>query len=737
MELSSLSGTGLNCVGKAATSEDGLELNMVEIQSGSASLPKHLAESCKLSETEKQIPPEVPADGYNYSTYNIKVGGEEKVLVTFCESVDHFHCQLYRNVHILDKIWKSIAKLSDKAQYSTHSLGPNLICLAKYTDNQWYRGLIVERSPNLKVHFVDYGDTLAVLDSDICPFPPEANNARSAPVQAVPLGLFNVPADLPQEVNDWFAVHAVGNTFTILVVAKGKKGKLLVELFDGSLNVNALIREKVTKMTFPKMTAVVSKTANQLSASKKTVPNEDCSLRELTRSSVLKNRGQEVHNNNTQQMEQIKVYVYKWLHIIPNTTLDVYASSIAGPDYFWSQNENTEHLNRISSIAKEAAKTQEMIPPELIKPGIPCLALFSDDNQWYRAQVTEEGDKKVHVLFVDYGNESDVEKKDVRYLPKNLLEMAPQAFLCRLDGFESSGSWDETVYDEFYNIIVDKPLKVTVVAMENYSENSVPQHAVTMECDKIVVNKVIEKYWKSLSAEECGDGGAQTKTSNKEFQTGNKHILDPSKGTRSRSMYKQPEVFRSETEMVYASCIAEPKFFWCQFGRTEELCEVSQLAQEAGNTEQDMTFLQSLGPGSHCLALFPDDNLWYRALVVQKDNKTLHVLFVDYGNESDVDVLDTRPLPQNFLDKAPQAFLCHLFGFDESKGSWDDQAYDFFYNLLIDKPLKLKALSVGIHSEIPVPQYSVEIECDGVSINASMQHHWKPFSEGCGVMENL
>uniref|UniRef100_A0A3B3U5N3 Tudor domain-containing protein n=1 Tax=Poecilia latipinna TaxID=48699 RepID=A0A3B3U5N3_9TELE len=131
--------------------------------------------------------------------------------------------------------------------------------------------------------------------------------------------------------------------------------------------------------------------------------------------------------------------------------------------------------------------------------------------------------------------------------------------------------------------------------------------------------------------------------------------------------YKQPEVFKTKTEMVYASCIVEPKFFWCQFANTEDLCEVSQLAQEAGKAQQDVTFLQSLGPGSHCLALFPDDKLWCRAMVVQKDNRTVHVLFVDYGNESDIDIQDTRPLPQNLLEKVPQAFLCRLIGFDDIK----------------------------------------------------------------------
>uniref|UniRef100_A0A3P8SV92 Tudor domain-containing protein n=1 Tax=Amphiprion percula TaxID=161767 RepID=A0A3P8SV92_AMPPE len=111
-------------------------------------------------------------------------------------------------------------------------------------------------------------------------------------------------------------------------------------------------------------------------------------------------------------------------------------------------------------------------------------------------------------------------------------------------------------------------------------------------------------------------------------------------------MYKEPSISKSKTEMVYASCIAEPHFFWCQYINTEDLCKVIQLAQEAGQSDQDMTFTETLGPGSPCLALFSSDNQWHRARVMRKTDNTLHVLFVDYGNESEVDIKDVRSLPQ-------------------------------------------------------------------------------------------
>uniref|UniRef100_A0A3Q3WF60 Tudor domain-containing protein n=1 Tax=Mola mola TaxID=94237 RepID=A0A3Q3WF60_MOLML len=151
-------------------------------------------------------------------------------------------------------------------------------------------------------------------------------------------------------------------------------------------------------------------------------------------------------------------------------------------------------------------------------------------------------------------------------------------------------------------------------------------------------------------------------------------------------VYKEPSISKNQIEEVYASCIVEPCFFWCQYANAEELDKVSKLSQEAVQTQLDITFPKTLGPGSPCLALFSTDNQWYRALVMERLDDAFHVVFIDYGNETDVAVKNVRPLPESLLDMAPQAFLCSLNGFSDSKGSWDDefksQHFHIFYNII-------------------------------------------------------
>ncbi|XP_074516748.1 tudor domain-containing 6 [Sebastes fasciatus] len=732
VDLGASSNIELKCTIEDITSdEEGLLLNVVDIETPSNSTCKILIQECaQAAEDLVEIPPQVPSDAYNYSTHNIDVDGKEKVWVTYAENVNQFYCQLDRNVHFFDKVMENVKQLTGQPQCTDHPLGRDSICFARYTDSQWYRGQVEEMSPKLKVHFVDFGHTVEVNESDICPFPTEASTARSVPVQAVPLGLFEVPAEVPEGVNKWFADSAIGQSFTISVVAKGEKGKLIVELFDGPLNVNAKVREAVSKMTQQRVTVSAPEVEMTLDEERKPTLDVIIMDKEIEGGHI---DSEITHLSPPSSPEgNVNVCMYKWPNISQNKTEQVYASCIVGPYFFWCQYANAEELSKVSRLAQEAGQTeQDMMFPETLGPGSPCLALFSSDNQWYRAQVISRDDNAFNVMFIDYGNESEVDIKNVRSLPQSLLEKAPLAFLCSLNGFDKSrGSWDDEVHDDFYNLLIDKPLRVTVFNMEDHSEIVVPQYTVEIECEGAVVNAAMQKYWKQVAKERVSIEYPETETFLQDGQTeSNMTHLTVSKGNANTCMYKKPNLSENKKEDVYASSIAQPHFFWCQYANTEELSKVTRLAQEAGLNEQDMTFPETLGPGSPCLALFSSDNQWYRAQIISRVDDALNVLFIDYGNESDVDIKNVRSLPPSLLEKAPLAFLCSLNGFDESRGSWDDEVYDAFYNLLVDKPLTVTVFNMEDHSEIVVPQYAVEIECEGAVVNAEMQKYWKPIAK--------
>lgn len=773
-----LSNSGFKCVIKAVTSDaDGMLLNVVDIETQSDNACRLLSQRNTQAEAHEEEPPKVSADAYVCSDFDLTIGSKERVTVTASASVGHFYCNLEKNSHLLAKVNEDIKQLFTQESCTNHKLGVNSLCIAKYTDHQWYRGQVIKMSKNPRVKFVDYGDVLMVSDHDICPLPAEATIARSVPVQAVLLGLFNVPK-VEEEVNQWFADHAVGRSFTALVVAERDGGKLLVELFEDSLDVNALVRKKISQIK-PKpcgsdknMPSVVApnvalngctppqnpmyvttalnptlhvfESKNGISAGQKlpmstrrvaarekdfdktlddgTLEHMDATLEIDQASPGLLHQADSIQSNQ----EKERICNYKVPVISTAETEEWYATCIVGPHYFWCQHSNTVELEEISKLAQK--KGQVPLDPNFLHtlgPRSPCIALFTD-NQWHRAQVIQVLEDAFDVLFIDFGNEAHVVKDNVRPAPQVCLEKAPQAFMCFLSGFqEGYGTWDDSAYDVFYNLLLDKPIKVKVISVQDHTETALPQFAVQVMSENVDVNNKMHKYWIPKDQTTILEK-SQSQTSLHSGQT--EPDVTHSMGNGSTCRYKHPTV-SDKKEEAYASSIAEPAYFWCQYANTEELDHITRLCQEAGQAPLDTTFSQTLAPGSPCLALFSSDGLWYRAQIIKTQEKAFNVVFIDYGNESDVDMECVRALPQTLLEKAPQAFLCTLNGFDKSQGSWDDAVYDVFHSLLVDKPLRLTVVKVKEQVETEPPQYSVDIECGGEFLGAVLQKYWRPVAK--------
>ncbi|XP_074548566.1 tudor domain-containing 6 [Halichoeres trimaculatus] len=698
-------------------------------------------------ESYKQLDPIVPSNGHHQADFHcvrqnandsgvFTTGRSINVKVSCIESLQKFWCQMAENNDSLHLLMKDLQNY-----YASTHPEPLVesICVARNPDdNMWYRARIIasHHSPVVDVRFIDYGPIRRIPLRDVRPIDPAFLRLHAKAFQCCLLDPKNPsnPTATPGNGNalgellkfvDSGVLSETGLKCTFKAVTTDEEGLPLyvVDIESSS--------EWACKLTAEKVAQHESQIQCNETTQKhwKTAATEHVET-ENTQIENLKQDGQTKLDSTHLSVSKgnVNTFLFKKPNIPRNQKVEVYASSVAEPHYFWCQYANTEELHKISRLVLEAGQVQQkdMFPQTLV-PGSPCLALFPSDEQWYRAQVMNRADDAVNVVFIDYGNESDINIKNVRPIPQTLLDAAPQAFLCCLDGFDvSKGSWDDKAFDDFYNLMVDKPLKLRVTNMGDHSDIHVPHYAVEIECEGLVVNAAMKKYWKKSSEESVTQKPLQTETLLSESQIGSKTTYPSfSKGNVNTLMYKEPEVSKSKAETMFASCIVEPHYFWCQFANTEKLNKVTQLAQEAGQTQHDEEFLKTLDPGSPCLALFPSDEQWYRAQVINRVDDAVNVVFIDYGNESDIGFKNVRPIPQALLDAAPQALLCSLEGFDVSKGSWDDQVYDDFYSILVDKPLRVTVLSMHNHKELAIPQVEVEVECDGVVVNEMMKKYWK------------
>ncbi|XP_056623220.1 tudor domain-containing 6 isoform X2 [Triplophysa dalaica] len=840
-----------------------------------------------------------------------------EVYLSHCNSPSNFYLHLKSEedqiLSILNEL--NCSQLSS-AQVDLHVLQPGDVVQAEYpSDGAWYRAVVQNKDEdNVHVQYIDFGNEATLTPLQIRQLEKRFLNTPLLSVHCSHEG------EMSGGKRDWTKEEVMA--FKKAAGEYGKK-KVLCRFIrhDGSAWLVRLEHQGVV-LEWPFFDVSRFQTGSQM-----------------------------IFTN-----EHILPLTFKEPALKERQTVEAYASSICGPNYFWCQFKNSEELDKISLIAQEVGNVTQTKPIllEQLFQGVLCLARFSDEL-WYRAQVIHKLANAVSVVFIDYGNESEIDLNFVKSLSHELLERPPQAFLCQLGGFKSShGMWSDVASDTFYELLVDEPLNVTIQNTVMSSDfPKCPQYNVAVECKGLLVNDLMKDYWCDLKPQLCCQGtkaktiesvqkddiakadliqferkdvnaqkvfkqhlpqatslpsrvvergmvsevyisnitslrnffvqlaededtlfslneqlnssriseadvihecsvqkGSLVKavfpedgcwyravvkgtTENDLIQVefidfGNEAIVSRSNICRldkqllsyprfsircssniedrfknqkgeeaafllkkmfgqagenklsckfikedtitwevemalngsmadsllgekwddsdlkgllicSKQMssfipvkekqmpFKKPNVSLGQMVEAFASCIVGPNYFWCQFANSGQLDQIYLAAQEYGNsTETQQIQMDRLGPGSPCWARFPDDLMWYRAQVIKKCNNSVSVLFIDFGNESDIHASSLKALPSKLLETPPQAFLCQLEGFAPSEGSWDDRAADHFHKLLVDRPLKVTVNGIENTVDPNIPPYYVKIEVQQCSIvNELMKNFWR------------
>ncbi|XP_051510328.1 tudor domain-containing 6-like [Myxocyprinus asiaticus] len=707
-------------------------------------------------------------DTYYYSTHGIKIGCEEKVDITCVKSVTQFFCHLARNSDQIGKLADKVNSICSQLEVTKCPQAFGTVCFAKYTDGQWYRGKIKSTKPSVVVHFVDYGDTLEVDKSELLPVPIEAGDIMSVPVQAVECGLSDIPEDVPCEMGNWFQNFADGCSFRALVVAKEPGGKLIVELYDGKTQVNALMRHKfrneihrTDQSTFQghssknRNAESVEVHVRASSSDPRRNPmdkiQQSCESHVAQRSketpgrwgfhkdgkpepikdpgrchNALKQHGSQRKSDDGEEgllprqsgkadgvktkLTSLKESLLPVKLIEPGLEAEVFISHCNGPFSFFVQlvkDEDdiyslVEKLNNESVIANIA--TSDVHEGDLVR------AVFPNDNLWYRAAVRKNIRDTIDVEFVDFGNTAAISASKICCLDQSFASLPRYSIQCALHGLNVDNTDEEFAHN--FKQVVDQYTGKVMCAFVKMSGT-----VWEVELDMVGVMK----------GSTCRDEIPPAV----ELQTpGVKQTLSDVKVC---TYYKNPDLSVGQIVTGYASFIRGPQLFWCQYAVTDKLQEISDVLQNVGNSLAKTLNEQAVSVGSACIGLFIEDNLWYRAKVTSRDLDTLSITFIDYGNESKVNVSEVKALPPELSDVLPQAFDCQLQGFDLSKGFWTEKADEAFFELINDKPLNITFEKMG-NSETP---HFVKLDCNGVDISDAMRSYWKSLSPESPSVELL
>lgn len=691
---------------------------MYDSQGKTLNLVNIISPCPRTSNSDHLFPNEFDNDIPTTLTHILNVGAKETVRITCVKGVKCFFGQLKQNDPIIEKLTKDIQRFCSLAQATIQQFLPQMMCLARYGE-KWHRGQIKSINSKIIVHFVDYGDVLALDTSDVLPVPAQLSKAMSIPFQAVRFQLFNVNLEESHALNDWFRSHVTDSTFTATILERSSDGKLSVQLHDGKTNINLMMKEKWNEskirknasITLPKesfigkghfggeMQAYLNR--NELKQSGKiqtVIENIECSTKNLYQSELSTGKTTTRNVGNSQYLVS-----YSKLIDLPSRSLtaelvsEVYISYCNNPSSFFIQLAS-EECDIVAMVDKLNMSDTCKIPIDFsqLHPGDLVNVEYPTDGALFRAVVKNKNeDGTIQVEFIDFGNEVTLPVLKVWHLESEFLQFPRYSIHCCL----STGDRKiQTQWTKEKMTACESKL-VCYFIKDNSSFWEVNLYQDTISAEPLIYKETTENIIcntpQTLFSQAACSG-----------------------------QYKKPELFLGQTIEVYASSIVGPDYFWCQYTDSTKLDAISLEVQDIGNhTQTVLISMDNLSPGDPCLALYPDDSMWYRAQLISKSASSVFVLFVDYGNENEISHTSVRAVPTKQLETPPQAFLCHLEGF--KLGYWNDSAAARFYELIVDKPMKVKIQNMEDNINYSsLSKYYVDVECKMLLINDIMKDYW-------------
>lgn len=374
-------------------------------------------------------------------------------------------------------------------------------------------------------------------------------------------------------------------------------------------------------------------------------------------------------------------------------------------------------MERIDTLALQP----EFIADRTLKPcaGKACLAFFDEDERYYRAILKNVGPDTATATYVDYGNGSTVRATDLRPLPVELSQQPPYALQCTLDGVDPA-SKTAALEEAFAKIVLDT--------------------AVTVECIKVVNGILHVRLYHPDGTDVLQKISTPTLTP-PAASVGARSIDEPSSNVPSRVQSTSPEMeFFDSAEVVQvdtkchpvvepmgvqfhpgqvlstkamALCITSSMDVWIQLDPSAADALTDRVNRYVAQPEfLRLPALDQPRVGDRCLALFPDDHSWYRAVIESIDGNGSTVRYIDFGNCSPIGLDALRPLPAE-LDDHGSGFALRfaLDGANRYPGASVEACRSAIFN---------EILTVTVSSQTPEHTFVRLHGADGVDINRKL-----------------
>ena len=567
-------------------------------------------------------------------------GAKLSVVVTFVNSPTDFFCQDAHNRDALDEVMTSLETYCADSTLTTGvvwSVGD--VCAALYTvDEGWYRAEVMDRTADghVVVQYVDYGNIETVKSSALQPL---AAEHLTLPAQAI---WCSVTDDFELQFSDEHIEAfktAISDQDCSLTVKKCEGDSVIVELRDPTGQV---FDESYFKDITP-----------------------------LSHEGTLE--AEKAHLVKPPGVCGSPLYFTYPSPPPVGRRLQVMVTHVTSPgDFFCQDLTKSEDLGQLmDSLATHCSKA---LKPAQFAPcvGEACSAVFSEDGEWYRAEIIKSDDPsgKVLVQFVDYGNTELVDSANIQPLQPEHIGLPTQAIWCsittdftKIYSQSEMTSFSSAVENQIFDMeaCLLEGVSVVVKLFNSSGQQVFPRDKEVVEEEEVVSN-VKEPI---LTAAETS----------------------PSDPSPPIGYGKLPNFNVGDKMAVCVAYTVSPADFHCQLCRNEE--QLDTLMAELSD------YCYSLPPadnapltvGQVCAAASSMDGAWYRAEVTEVCKNKAVVFFVDYGNSEEVPLSKVRPLKPGHTQLPAQAVWCSLTSdfsceFDENVCiDFDQEATGNVYNM--------------------------------------------------------
>jgi len=303
------------------------------------------------------------------------------------------------------------------------------------------------------------------------------------------------------------------------------------------------------------------------------------------------------------------------LHLMPGNRLPVVVTHCVSSQQFYCQDQR--HAAELEQLLSALSELEAAAAPSEVSIGLHCAACYSEDGQWYRAEVKNITANNISVVFLDYGNNDTVTIDNLRTLTPGLCTLPVQAFLCSL--YQSPPAQPTSADSEsvFSSQVLDQEFTALITGLASDGVS----HIVKLEADS---GDVIDGF--SLSVIPTTPPAIQV-----------------------------PLDAGQEVTVVY---VVGPTEIYCHLTCNENAIDELMGLLEDTTASVHVT---PLAVGSYCAAKYSEDKAWYRAKVLEVlGDSTLSVKFIDYGNVEVVGISDTAPLKPSLCKLPAQAIQCSL-----------------------------------------------------------------------------